>query len=401
MNKKNYLLIVVFIVVVILVVVSFQFKPSTSVSSYRSEMNGNAGARVAKWQVTGVTKKNGESISLDVGFKDNIVEGTGNWFFEIENASEVNAAIHKNSTITLRLDGENLSPYGENINWNFLNNIDNPVNFKIYVYLASAEELLIYQNKNVETDRIDFTDYAKKSDIEKKEYIEIVNDDGINKVLVLDTQNDVLVFEKKSELVDAQIVSYYECTFSLSDKVNDFFLNLGFADKKTNISFRVEWSIDSTEQSGDTTDTETMYSVYKCIEGIPSTTTPYVYTIDGKNYYIDIQEKNFFDYLKYTSSLGGEPRFEFKSESSLIGAKLIVPFSQLTEIQKREIEGYQSLINQELNTLEDIQHLTDYLEYMQYKLFNEKNKAFTEKLPYLSMGLKFSVQFDLRVEQVD
>lgn len=398
MNKKSCLLIFVLIVVVVLIAISFQFKPSTSVSSYRSQINGSIDARVAKWSVSGVTKKNGESISLEVGFKDNIIEGTGNWFFDIENVSEVNAAIQKNSTITLRLDEDNLSSYGETIQWDFLNGADNPVNFKIYVYQASAEQLLFYQ-KNSEETRISFTEYSKKTDEEKKEYVEVIDKTNKEGKLILDT-NSPITFEKKQELVGSQSVSYYECTLILGDQLDELALGLGMDASRSNICFQVEWSVDVKGQTNDSSEEEKTYNTYTIMEGEPvdSTSTTY-YTIDGKNYYIDIQEKNFFDYLKYTSSLGGEPWFEFSSnESRLTGAKLIVPFSRLTEEQRNQIQGYQT---QEIQTIEDLTHFKEYLEYVEYETFNKDNQDFTKQLPYLSMGLKISIQFDLRVEQVD
>lgn len=404
MNKKSCLLIFVLIVVIVLIAISFQFKPSTSVSSYRSQINGSIDARVAKWNVFGVTKKNGESISLEVGFKDNIIEGTGSWFFEIENTSEVNASIQKDSTITLRLDEDNLSSYDETIEWDFLKDADNPVNFEIYVYQASAEQLLFYQKKSDGT-KINFTEYSKITDEEKKEYVEVIDKTNKKWKLILDTNdtNLPLIFEKKQELVGSQIVFYYECTLILGNQLDDFAFDLGLDTSKSNICFQVKWSVDENGQTGGSSEEEKTYSTYTITEGEPVdlTSASYIYNINGKNYYIDIQEKNFFDYLKYMSSLGGEPYFEFPSdESSLTGAQLIIPFSRLTEAQKEQIQTYNKT-QEQLQTIEELTHYKEYLEYQEYKTFNSDNQEFIKQLPYLSMGLKISIQFDLRVEQVD
>lgn len=410
MNKKSCLLIFVLIVVVVLITISLS--TSTSVSSYRSEINGSINARVAKWSVSSVTKKNGESIFLEAGFKDNIIEGSGNWFFDIENASEVNAAIQKNSTITLRLDANNLSSQGESISWNFLDNIDNPVHFKIYVYQASAEQLLFYQkNSGEKIETISFTEYSQKTDEEKEEYVEVIDTNGKTEIVILDTDTSSLTFVKKQELEDTQMVSYYEYTLTLGNQLsNDFSLGLGLDTSKSNICFRVEWSVEQTsdsseeidvvEQTSDSSEEEKKYNTYTIVEEKPAADSSYTtYMIDGKEYYIDIQEKNFFDYLKYTSSLGGEPYFEFPSnESDLKGAQLIVFFSYLTTEQKEKILNYK---NQTIETMEDLTHLKEYLEYTEYSTFQSDYQKFIEQLPYLSMGLKISIQFDLRVEQVD
>ncbi len=408
MNKKKYLLLVVFIIVVILIFISTatNFGPSKSVSKYRSEINGESSARVAKWKVTGVTKKRGQSISLDAGFTASILEGSGNWFFDIENRSEVTAGINKdNSSITLRLEANGLDSYGDSINWDFLtgednNPIDNPINFEVYVYNTTAENLLFYQNKNDAADEISFTTYVGKSDDEKLNYKEIIkNTENVDyhKTLVFKTQEPTtpspFTFDKKTEMVDSKLVTYYELSIPLSS-LTDFTTNLGLGDNKTNICFQVVWSVetvgDSTTPSGEVK----TYNANTLIEGT-SSTAEYQYTIGGKYYYIDIKQKEFFDYATYTSSLGGEPRFKFDQMS--------IPYSQLSVAQKTQVEGYSELQTKTLTTLEEVEHLVEYLEYMQYKKFDEDNQKFLEFLrrePYLNIELQLSMKFNLTVEQV-
>ncbi len=424
MNKKKYLFILVFIVVVVLIVTSTNFKPSSSMSRYRSDINGSSGARVAKWDVKGIAKNGGESVLLDAGFTDNITEGKGNWFFDIENDSELNAEVNSNSTITLRLAADSLS--ANTINWDFLTGsngvvIDNPVNFIITAYNASAKDLISYVHKDTSTP-IGFEEYGALSDELKAFYNEVINADLPNteaskkpKVTLLDTKSDALTFNKKSELVDGKIHNYYELSFKLSDKIKDkkISLDLGFGNNKTNICFRIEWSVEDIQKAvGDPetpAETEVKYCAYTFVEGAEPTNTETTYEldgkkflyIDGKNYYIRMQEKNFFDYLRYTSTLGGEPQFEFASNSGIAGSKMLVFYSKLTADQKATIEAYEALTTKTGKTAEDIKHIAEYLEYTQYKAFVLANQEFAEKLPYLSMGLTFSVQFDLRCEQKD
>lgn len=308
MNKKKYLLLVVFVIVVILISISTTFGPSKSVSKYRSEINGESGsARVAKWKVTGITKKRGQSISLDAGFSTNILEGEGNWFFDIENGSEVTAGINKdNSSITLRLAAEKLKPYETvgsdgkgSIGWDYLGaDKPNPINFKIYAYNTSAENLLRYQNMNDETSPLlTFAEFTQKSDEEKLDYKEIVvdGDATYKKTLVLETKSDdtetleplislplTFMREKDSE--------YYELSIKLS-QLTDLATNLGLGNNKTNICFRVAWNVES---SGDFTtpsgEVQT-YNAHTLIEGTPSDTQMKTYEIGGKTYYINTEKK--------------------------------------------------------------------------------------------------------------
>jgi len=405
MNKKKYLLLVVFVIVVILISISTTFGPSKSVSRYRSEINGESSARVAKWKVTGVTKKRGQSISLDAGFQTNILEGEGNWFFDIENGSEVTAAINKdNSSITLRLAAEKLKPYettesdgSGSIKWNYLGTT-NPISFKIYAYNTSAADLLFYQKIDDATSPLlSFADFAKKADAEKLNYKEIVIDKPeFKKSLVFETKGDDTTFIREKDS------AYYELSINLS-QLTDLATNLGLGDNKTNICFQVAWKV---EASGDFTtpsgEVQT-YDTHTLVEGTPSDALVKKYEIDGKTYYIDTEKKEFFDYITYTSSLGGEPRFKFSSETS--NEQISVPYSKLSETQKTQIEGYATLQSKEnFASLEELEHFVEYLEYMQYNEFveyNEKFKEFSKSLPYLNMGVQFSMQFNLLVEQVN
>lgn len=402
MDKRKYMLIFAAVILVVLIAISTNFKPSTSVSRYRSVVNSTNEARVAKWDITGVTKRKGESILLNAGFKDNVFDGTGNWFFDIDNLSEVNASISESSTIALRLEGESLDTTKDIINWDFLG-VTNPVNFKIYAYRESAENILFYKNKNDNTE-ITFIEYNQKTDLEKQDYIEIIKEpaDAKSKV-VLDTsdKDKVITFNKKNELVGSKMVSYYEVILELKDLIDTFSFELGFGDTKQAICFRIEWSVDSTGESGTGMDTEQSYNAYTFRSGTSSSNKYGEYEIDGQKYYIEQEAKSFFKYLTYTSSLGGEPRFEFSSNSGLEGSKIIVPYSRLTEEQKGVINSYSELTTKKPTNVDEIKHLAEYLEYVEYQKFVTANKDFASQLPYLSMGLKFSINFNLKVEQID
>lgn len=407
MNRKKYLLLVVFAIVAILVSISTTFGPSKSVSSYRSEINGESNARVAKWKVTGVTKKNGQSLSLDAGFKANILEGEGNWFFDIENRSEVAAAIKKeNSSIVFRLASEKLSEHetkdGDkgSIGWNFLDT-ENPINFKIYAYNTSAENLLFYQNINDSTITKTFAEYNQVPDSEKLNYKEIIVDQPeYKKTLILETKSDDTDTLEPSISLPLTFIrekdsTYYELSINLSQLTN-LATDLGLGDNKKNICFQIAWKVES---SGDYTtpsgEVQT-YDTHRLVEGTPSDAQTDTYDFNGKKYYIAVEKKEFFDYAIYTSSLGGEPRFKFENST--------VPYSRLSVAQKTKIESYKSYNKENITSLEELEQLIEYLEYAQYQKFiinNKKFEEFSNSLPYLQMGLQFTVQFNLLVEQID
>lgn len=394
MNKNKYLIVVALFVVIFLITISCNFKPSTTISRYRSEINGSdSSARVAKWSINSITKKNGQSISLDAGFNENIEDGSGNWFFDIENKSEVVAHIKDGGKITLRLDSDSLDSYEDKIKWNFINGVKNPISFKIYVYNASASSLLFYEK---DSNLISFDDYEKLSITDKIGYIEVLKkDDSVTELKLLDTDNTELIFDKGTEIVNSKIKYYYQLQVDLTDSLKSQIYELGFNETNSSICFRVAWSVsgEKNESTLNNTD-ESYYYANKVLEGISTNISDLNYTIGNKNYYIEKKQLTFFNYLKYTSSLGGEPRFEFQTT----GGKKLVAYSELTQNQKNTIENYKNL---KINSLEDLNKYTEYLEYLEYKRFSLDNEEFIKELSYLVMGLKISINFNLTVEQVD
>lgn len=401
MNKKTYLIFVALLVVILLVTISSNFKQSTTVARYRSELNSSdSSARVAKWNITSLTKKKGQSISLDAGFNENIEDGTGNWFFDIENSSEVTAHIKDGGTITLRLDSDSLATYGDQINWSFIDNVDNPVQFQIYVYQTSAESLLFYQKDDIE---LSFDAYSQLSDTDKKGYIEVVKDEAVTKLELFNTINSKLTFERKSEIIDSKIQYYYQLQINLTEQLASEIYKLGFNGTNSSLCFRVAWSVSGVGSGSSTTTEETSYFAHKIMEGTSTNTDDINFRVNGKSYYIEKRKLPFFDYLKYTSSLGGEPRFEFPTT----GGTKLVSYSHLTSSQKETIKGYEALKKtagtggNTADSLDDLNKYTEYLEYNEYERFNQDNNTFIQGLSYLGMGLKMSIRFDLTIEQVD
>lgn len=414
MSKKKYLFLVLIFVIVLIMSFFMNVKTSSTIAHYRSDLDASDYARIAKWDIKSVSKKNGESILLDAGFNDNIVSGSGNWFFEVENLSEVRASISNSSKIKFRLDGESLQDKDVDgkISWDFLNS-DNPVNFIVYLYNTSAENLLTYKKDDT---NISFKDFS--SLVDKTGYEEIVKDysllPGVNRIEIINTNsptfNEDYKFLKKEEIVDAKIITYYEFEFTLSSVIDDTFIDLGLDDQKTNYAFQVHWEVDSSVSGSGSIGTEDKeYVAYSYQEGtglsgtfkVNGTDYDYNYTISGNPYHIELTSKDLFEYLKYTSSLGGEPHFEFYTGT--IDGKdtyMRVKYSELTGTQRETIENYKNLKNN-VTSITDLKNLVEYFEYQQYKTFVQDMKDFTDSLPYLSMGLKCTISFSLIVEQVD
>ena len=96
--KEKWIFLVFVLVVFGILSISGNFKQSTSSAKYRSEISGDDSARVAKWDVSTISKQNGATLDLSAGFKKTIGEETeGNWFIEISNQSEVTAILGDSS----------------------------------------------------------------------------------------------------------------------------------------------------------------------------------------------------------------------------------------------------------------------------------------------------------------
>ena len=87
MNIKKYLFIIAICAVIALIVYSSGGNKSTTNAAYRTEVNGSDSARVAKWDINSLDK-DGEEMSLSADVQ-NIETGSGNWFLEIENLSNL------------------------------------------------------------------------------------------------------------------------------------------------------------------------------------------------------------------------------------------------------------------------------------------------------------------------
>lgn len=445
-NKLDLKYTMIFLVIItgLLLACSGVFSQTTTHTAYRTTIDGEDSARVAKWDVIGVTKNRGSNIDLNVGFTQEVNTG-GDWYFEIENKSEVAASINKSSTIKFRLMHSSFEDFGNTVSWDFLGTgKDNPVQFMIYAYNASADDLLTYKHKTTGV-VLSYSEFGALSVQDKLYYDEIFTKGDVTEIIIADT--DILTFVKKFEVVEGETVVFFEASLNMSN-LTDAECNLGLGDNKANTTFRVHWTV------GSESDNDTFYC-YKChailndqknsgeqfsigltnwkctacnndliIESF-DTILNYKYSkylisdtdtaidgytkldgnfdkVDGIDQFIYKSNEgvDFFTYLKYTSSLGGQPMFEFLN--SLGTQTVLVPFDSLTDDQRIQIVGDPNDPTKTgySTTSGSARSAWERLTYDQYEVFERHNTRLEDNLAYMSYGVKLRIIFDITVEQV-
>ena len=416
---KKYGFLVLTLTLIIVVANVCKKTSSVTLAKYRTSVSGTDSTRVAKWSLSKNSILASETIELDSGFRTEILDGSGNWAFQISNDSEVNAAVDLSSSIRIRLDNDSFNRgSNDTMNWNFLYSdsgtkpIENPISFTIKAYNASISKLLKYQNG---TNEISYDDYMNLSTTEKEGYTQIVDTTVTSNELsisLLDLNASTnLTFTKDNENINSKLVFFYYLDLKFEDIVNavtekqDDIKNKLFGlsmNENKEITFIIDWNVSTTSTT--TGDTEVgEYFGYELYDSVPSGYTAIkTVSIDGKIYYVcQTASKNFFEYQKYTASLnGGEPRFEFQLDT---GGASKVKYSDLTSAQAETISNYPELTEiggTYTTSYLDLKHCVEKLQYNEYKRFLEDNEKQQAALGYLSYGLKVNIQFNLKIGQV-
>ena len=301
----NKILITLGVIALFLILVASSMKNGTN-AKYNSRVDMDSSTRVAKWDVKGITKKNGQNINFEAGFSSKLAEGDeGNWYFHISNYSEVNAKISDNSRIRFRIDNDSYdSSIKDTITWNFMKDpttnlpLNNPIYFSIEAYDSSVETLIKYQNKTTGT-TISYDDYQNLSSTDKETYDEIISN-SVNKIKLFETSQNAFTLTEASEKDknDKTIYFYY---FDINFKdyfttAYESFLQLGFDNRKTDTTFRVSWKINKVG-SQQTTSAERKYNVYAISNNQEPDKPIYGPLNEGTiTYYIGATEMNLFDY---------------------------------------------------------------------------------------------------------
>ena len=419
--KEKWIFLVFVLVVFGILSISGNFKQSTSSAKYRSEISGDDSVRVAKWDVKTISKKDGATIELDTGFGTTLATGsTGNWFIEMSNSSEVNAILGKDSTIRFRIDHSTFDKdSADSMKWDFLKKgevvITNPVTIKVTVYKGTIDSLNIVYQTTVENNGTNETitktkaEYEALTDEQKKAYAEVVTNEGVQ-MFTTSAQS----FTKAGETVGGKIVYYYYKDIKVSDiaGLTDTIKTIKMNDSSTNITIGVSWATGQDGGGGSGVSDSEVYPAYELLEFAGSTPTlPTGYSEVGrktlgegdaaKTYIVAYRNCYFFDYQIFTSGFGGDGEPYFKFDGLYDGTELIIYYSELAKQSKETIVASYSKDISAATTEEALQHVVDRYRYEIHKKFLDDNKKFQESLTYLQYGLTCSVQFTLKVEQID
>lgn len=380
-NRFRSLVTYTLIVLVILFVVS-TYLASGLVAKYSSSDSAFDSARVAKWDIDFTSG----GTSLQAIVKSTHLESgsQGSWGLDITNKSEVYAQITKSSQIKLRLQSPDFDVDHEHNTWDFLHGINNPINFTVHMYNCSIEDL-------------------DNNEVSKEE------------VLIFDTASTTnpLTFQ----MIIEEGVLYYQSVINVGTLLdNDFLL----ATENGKACILVQWEVDVIDGAVDTNSEFNSYHVISTSEYLDhldkyagivekSSGTTLIekadvnetvlntntFTYGSEKYVIAYKVHDYFEYLIYTSSLGGEIMI------SLIDNEAKPYIKRCTKLMEAEKTIVNNRTIADASSLEGLSNYVEKLEYQSYLAFETTKTNYDRNLGYLSLGLVCSIEFDLKVEQVD
>lgn len=308
--KKAYIFAFAFVVLVVLLAISGT-KSSKTDAKYFTKLDSDATtARVAKWDIKGVTKRDGKSINLAAGFSKKLNEGdTGSWYFQISNYSEVYAAISKRSKIRFRLDNDGYTDTSVNeIKWDFLedlsnNPIENPISFEVNIYNSSVENLLTYQLKSDPSEVISYDAYSQLTN--KADYDEVINSNVANCELFKTSSS--LTFKKAFEKDEnGKMIYFYYADLSfekITDSQLDEILKLGLGDTREDVTMQIKWNIGQNVGGGSISNNT--YKIYELTDNLLNATYKSYDLVKNNSIYISydlVENANEYKYYYVSNS---------------------------------------------------------------------------------------------------
>ena len=401
--KKAYIFAFAFVVLVVLLAISGT-KSSKTDAKYFTELDSDATtARVAKWDIKGVTKRDGKAINLAAGFSKKLNEGdTGSWYFQISNYSEVYAAISKRSKIRFRLDNDGYTDTSVNeIKWDFLedlsnNPIENPISFEVNIYNSSVENLLTYQLKSDPSEVISYDAYSQLTN--KADYDEVINSNVANCELFKTSSS--LTFKKAFEKDEnGKTIYFYYADLSfenITDSQLDEILKLGLGDTREDVTMQIKWNIGQNVGGGSISNNT--YKMYELTDNLLNATyksydlvkNGYGANVEYNGSYLNVSSySNLVDYYNnYTS----EPTFslqsitfdyydnKWNSKDATISALSSKKYSELTIDDIAKLEScsvYETHYFAYNYSTADLNNYANYMNYKNYKSFIENTKFIT------------------------
>ena len=363
MKKVSKILIRVLSIMLFSVIFSFLLT-SNILARYLSGESGNDGARVAKWNID---FNDGTSFNSIISSTHLESGSRGEWGLDIANKSEVLAKFADNSSVKIRLQSPDFHVDHAHETWDFLvdnnhNEIDNPINFKAYMYNCSLAEL-----------------EAANGDLS-----------NIKEIEVFDTKDNSDALRFQLVIVDGEL--YFECVVNVGEKLNvdDKFL---LAIEEGKACLKIFWEVD---QIFGAVSTDRKFKAYSVVEHSAEYDGEFddIITIGTKKYVIAYQTYDYFEYLIYTSSLGGEIMITFTDD---LGKEYVRRCTKLSNDEKEELEAR----TKNVNSLDELNRYIEYLEYQEFEKFLQMKSDYSLTTGYLGLGLECRIILDLRVEQVD
>lgn len=389
--KKAYIFAFAFVVLVVLLAISGT-KSSKTDAKYFTKLDSDATtARVAKWDIKGVTKRDGKSINLAAGFSKKLNEGdTGSWYFQISNYSEVYAAISKRSKIRFRLDNDGYTDTSVNeIKWDFLedlsnNPIENPISFEVNIYNSSVENLLTYQLKSNPSEVISYDAYSQLTN--KADYDEVINSNVANCELFKTSSS--LTFKKAFEKDEnGKTIYFYYADLSfenITDSQLDEMLKLGLGDTREDVTMQIKWNIGQNVGGGSISNNT--YKIYELTDNLLNATYKSYDLVKNNSIYIS------YDLVDYYNNYTSEPTFslqsitfdyydnKWNSKDATISALSSKKYSELTSDDIAKLEScsvYETHYFAYNYSTADLNNYANYMNYKNYKSFIENTKFIT------------------------
>jgi hypothetical protein len=366
MNTKKSLKLVfrIFSIIIFSILVT-TLLASSIFAKYLTGDSNDDGARVAKWDIDFNDGTNFNSIisstHLESGSK-------GEWGLDIANKSEVLAKFGDSSSFKIRLHSPNFDINSTHEVWDFLldnenNPIDNPINFKAVMYNCSLTDL-----------------DSSNGDIEA--------------VVIFNTKTHPEDLDFQAIIDGGEL--YLECVVNAGEKLNatDKFL-LAIGEGKA--CLKIYWEV---EEVAGAVDTNEKFKSYYLLKETEYDSTKYdgkldnAITIDSVKYVIAYKLNDYFEYLIYTSSLGGEIMITFTDS---LGKTYVRRCTKLSDAEKA------NLLNRTLDdpTLENVTGYLELLEYNEFEKFLKIQSDYSKVTGYLGLGLECRIILDIKIEQAD
>ena len=408
-NKLSSLVFYALIAMIVLLAIT-NYLTTGLYARYLSYGAASDEARVAVWDIN---FDNGGELNTTIPNNHLSAGDKGSYGIDIVNNSETLAKISKDSKVKFRYSSANFNLSSTDKSWNFIKDasnttVENPINFKVYFYTCSWKDL----NEKYLTNGI-FN----------------AGTSGVNEYLVLDTNNKTnpLVFEMYIENNSV----YYEAVVdfkSVVEYVTEYQLNYD-----GRACLRITWEVKDHEVSSGGVDSSFVsYHIIKNSEydsnkyagiiktssnnnplkteielensditKIPSPTdrnrTDNTITINGESYIIAYKTYDYFGYLIYTSSLGGEVMITYDNKEDL--GIYVKRCTRLTSEELNELNG--RTLQNSYSDVDAFNRFVEKLEYLSYQEYLKVNVQYEKTKGYLGLGLECSIILNIKVEQVD